>query len=396
MNSIILYQKFEYNHIRPCFLCSQKSEFATQRIIDLISLITCHNLLVNLRIRWLMEIAEFWQTAEPHSHPVSICRLNSKSYPKNSEMSDLSARARPRKTLACVLCRSRKVKCSGEIPCKGCVSRGIECVVIDGKKRGPPLGYVRTKKIEKSASPKSGFTELPNVFPPQNQQAFPVFKASLGNPIVDGVNVEEWDHSYFRGLDFEDEDGSRLGFIDYYFKWVHMTLPFLSKDYVEDNFHLLPLYLLHSMYASITVTPYTKAKLDSQKFLPSFTYAKNYLMHEVEELDPFMICALIHIGNIAATTTRTHQLLDIFARVLGGCLQLGMHLDLNPIWNSNLPTKITDINFSRSMWFYIYAFGYQGDAVYDLSSPEVPDISLSTIEEFISPNCNHATNIPQK
>jgi hypothetical protein len=119
-------------------------------------------------------------------------------------------------------------------------------------------------------------------------------------------------------------------------------------------------------------------------------------MHDFGAVDPFMICALIHLASIAALTVKMHELLNIFSLVLSGALHLGFHLDQTPIWETNPLTKITDINFSRSMWFYIYSFGYQGSALYDLPMPETPDVSFTTIKQFNPPNRNHPTNIPQK
>lgn len=47
-------------------------------------------------------------------------------------------------TLACVVCRKKKVKCDGVQPaCSRCNSMGISCEYTDPpRKRGPPKGYV--------------------------------------------------------------------------------------------------------------------------------------------------------------------------------------------------------------------------------------------------------------
>ncbi|KAI8148514.1 hypothetical protein BJV82DRAFT_481167, partial [Fennellomyces sp. T-0311] len=47
-------------------------------------------------------------------------------------------------TLACIVCRKKKVKCDGVQPtCSRCHSMGIQCQYSDPpKKRGPPKGYV--------------------------------------------------------------------------------------------------------------------------------------------------------------------------------------------------------------------------------------------------------------
>lgn len=47
-------------------------------------------------------------------------------------------------TLACTICRKKKVKCDGVHPtCSRCSAIGITCQYSDPpKKRGPPKGYV--------------------------------------------------------------------------------------------------------------------------------------------------------------------------------------------------------------------------------------------------------------
>lgn len=43
-----------------------------------------------------------------------------------------------KQTTACVACRTRKAKCSGSTPCTRCTSKGLSCVFLQNKKRGPP------------------------------------------------------------------------------------------------------------------------------------------------------------------------------------------------------------------------------------------------------------------
>ncbi|CAG8746405.1 4679_t:CDS:1 [Dentiscutata erythropus] len=44
----------------------------------------------------------------------------------------------PYATKACVNCRQRHIRCSGNVPCNHCTQRSVECVFINsGKKRGP-------------------------------------------------------------------------------------------------------------------------------------------------------------------------------------------------------------------------------------------------------------------
>ncbi|CEJ05192.1 hypothetical protein RMCBS344292_19139 [Rhizopus microsporus] len=63
-------------------------------------------------------------------------------------MAKISSRKRVKVTLACIVCRKKKVKCDGVQPsCSRCQSNGVECQYTDPpKKRGPPK--VRIEVIE--------------------------------------------------------------------------------------------------------------------------------------------------------------------------------------------------------------------------------------------------------
>lgn len=50
----------------------------------------------------------------------------------DSESSELSPRSR-----SCVNCRSRKIKCDRQIPCKGCIRSGVPCTYPAGPGRAP-------------------------------------------------------------------------------------------------------------------------------------------------------------------------------------------------------------------------------------------------------------------
>lgn len=45
---------------------------------------------------------------------------------------------RVRGSKACTFCSRRKIKCDGNDPCSACHSRSIDCIYVEGKKRGPP------------------------------------------------------------------------------------------------------------------------------------------------------------------------------------------------------------------------------------------------------------------
>src|SRR2546423_4538400 len=73
----------------------------------------------------------------------------------NSSTSSASAAGGSTRTHACVLCQQRKVKCSRESPCSGCVKSRIECVYRDPppprrrKRRSPEdILLARLKRYE--------------------------------------------------------------------------------------------------------------------------------------------------------------------------------------------------------------------------------------------------------
>lgn len=51
----------------------------------------------------------------------------------------LLEKKRMNKTKACIVCRNKHYKCSGEQPCSFCVSRGLTCIYGNQNKRGPKI-----------------------------------------------------------------------------------------------------------------------------------------------------------------------------------------------------------------------------------------------------------------
>lgn len=87
--------------------------------------------------------------------------------PRKSSQSTAATSAeqplRRKVTLACMVCRKKKVKCNGVQPaCARCQAMGLQCQYSDPpKKRGPPKGYVevinsRARRIESLLSNSGG------------------------------------------------------------------------------------------------------------------------------------------------------------------------------------------------------------------------------------------------
>lgn len=92
------------------------------------------------------------------------CQIN---MPRKSSQSTAATSAeqplRRKVTLACMVCRKKKVKCNGVQPaCARCQAMGLQCQYSDPpKKRGPPKGYVevinsRARRIESLLSNSGG------------------------------------------------------------------------------------------------------------------------------------------------------------------------------------------------------------------------------------------------
>lgn len=64
---------------------------------------------------------------------------------------------RPRGSRACVVCRSRKVRCDAEIhiPCTNCITFGCDCTLPEAKKRGNSAGDVKAKKRQTNSVSKN-------------------------------------------------------------------------------------------------------------------------------------------------------------------------------------------------------------------------------------------------
>lgn len=315
-------------------------------------------------------------------------------------MAEMNKRSAARQIVACSLCRSRKVKCSGEIPCKNCVARGTECIVMEGKKRGPSVGLRKAKKGPKLDRTPQHFE---SVSPVQNDEQSTTSDGTLISAIesslVENSQEQIFTHAFFRNVTLEDFDGNRLPFVDYYFKWANKLIPFFSKIWLESNFLDLPIYLLHSMFAMTLVTPYNKGKLGDEDrqslFQKSFQFASKYLF-ELEDIDPFAVCGVIHLAGAALNVDQPNEVALLWSMAFNWAIRLELPLDVSPTWKTASNTDIRDINFCRSIWFFMYTYGHVGRIIYDMTFPETPDISAATIKDYITPNGEDATNISEK
>lgn len=71
-------------------------------------------------------------------------KTTSNAFQQSAAQPPGSAVKRVKVTLACIVCRKKKVKCDGVQPsCSRCDSMGLPCEYSDPpRKRGPPKGYI--------------------------------------------------------------------------------------------------------------------------------------------------------------------------------------------------------------------------------------------------------------
>jgi hypothetical protein len=126
--------------------------------------------------------------------------MTSKRQRVSSSDRNYDAGNKPTKVLSCKRCRARKVKCSYEHPCSGCVRAGVECIqtVNDMRKIRPPLNYVTTLE-NKVESIMNFFDQFKNLETLEAKQA-----------LLDKTDLSKWsdnsEDSSFVHLNHHDDD----------------------------------------------------------------------------------------------------------------------------------------------------------------------------------------------
>lgn len=87
---------------------------------------------------------------------------------------------RPRGSIACSVCRSRKVRCDAAIhmPCTNCITFGCECTLPETKKRGSGTGASKAKRTR--ASDNAGIKANPDIIDPSSRSLRGTREASSG------------------------------------------------------------------------------------------------------------------------------------------------------------------------------------------------------------------------
>ncbi|KAM5526735.1 hypothetical protein FOXYSP1_20854 [Fusarium oxysporum f. sp. phaseoli] len=97
-----------------------------------------------------------------------------------------------RASTACTHCRRRKIKCSGEIPCRYCTKRGFSCTFPEnGRKKLYPVQYVQQLEATASTACQSQEVLSSGLQNPESVVQAPGFLQDTGNPQTPTGSVSE-------------------------------------------------------------------------------------------------------------------------------------------------------------------------------------------------------------
>ena len=230
-------------------------------------------------------------------------------------MSDRSSERRKRTSKACDHCHTKRIKCipSGdESACERCLLKGIQCTFHKPtNKRGPTPGSRKPKVIsslaiqpiaELSVSP---FSAVAVTSPP--------FKTQIAiSELCEKLDIPAGDIKQLKipvVVDplppFTISTGAVVPWLNMYFTYVHPKYPCLPTDWVMKNHHLLPTFLLNSMYALTMMEPISN---DSKRTLNGDKYfEKAKLLYENANINPspFDVAAMFFMGVYACLHSTT-------------------------------------------------------------------------------------------
>lgn len=97
---------------------------------------------------------------------------------------------RPRSSRACMVCRTRKVRCDAEIhiPCTNCITFGCDCVLLENRKK--LLSDKPAKKIKKESgdSPDPRENDSDNIQSSNNHQSSKPVLAGISGPVSEAIH----------------------------------------------------------------------------------------------------------------------------------------------------------------------------------------------------------------
>ena len=141
-----------------------------------------------------------------------------------------------------------------------------------------------------------------------------------------------------------------MAFLDYYFKYVYIEIPIFSKNCLEGHLTDLPLWLLHSMFACCFITPLpSNGRIPPERALKHMKYAIKQLHQDLENVDPFYCCALLHAAAFYARLDNEAWVAHLTLCVQI-CYQLGLDTDTDVVWFSRSGKRLQSIDMCRGIW----------------------------------------------
>jgi Fungal Zn(2)-Cys(6) binuclear cluster domain len=217
----------------------------------------------------------------------------------------MDSEKRKRTSKACDYCHKKRIKClpgEDESACQRCVLKGIKCTFDKPvNKRGPPAGSKKTKHVNSLAiKPASKVTNFPHST-----------NTRLNNPILDLSAKLEIPKIKLQSPvivgpypPFIIKSGAAIPWLDMYFTYVHPKYPCLPTNWVIENHHLLPAFLLNSMYALTTVESINNNSIKTENGVEYFEIAKKLYEKAIKNPSPFDVAAIFFMG-VACLRSKT-------------------------------------------------------------------------------------------
>ncbi|KAJ3321181.1 hypothetical protein HDV06_004524 [Boothiomyces sp. JEL0866] len=165
---------------------------------------------------------------------------------------------RKRITKACDSCCKKRRKCTGEQPCDYCAANQIECLYTNPtKKRGPAPGNISRRKALESDSQSTESSNLANLkldySKYDSRHSFPQRIQRSTIEIKYPTEFSNWNYHSFP--DIELPNGVFVPWLHAYFQLIHPSFPIFNPSWFHENYHKVPMMLLHIMYALTLVMP---------------------------------------------------------------------------------------------------------------------------------------------
>jgi hypothetical protein len=212
---------------------------------------------------------------------------------------------RKRTSKACDYCHKKRIKCipgEDDSACQRCLMKGIKCTFDKPvNKRGPPAGSKKTNPVDSPAIKPTGkvanfsrsTTRLSNPMLSRKLE-IPAKAIKLQSPVVVGPYPP-----------FIIKSGAAIPWLDLYFTYVHPKYPCLPSDWVIENHHLMPAFLLNSMYALAALESINNDSIKTEIGLEYYEKSKKLYEKAIKNPSPFDVAAIFFMGVYACLHSTT-------------------------------------------------------------------------------------------